>query len=146
VWLRVHILSAMVKRSDYPDLVVAELPAITEEDRRLVDRNFWRKLLKVVRQIPFAEDLAAAYFCAIDPETPGHVRGILIAALAYFIAPIDAIPDFVAGIGFTDDAAVLAMAIGLVSRSMKPEHYARARATLGHTESTSGTGKSNGEH
>ena len=76
--------------------------------------------------------MAAAYFCAIDPETPGRVRGILIAALAYFVTPLDVIPDVVAGIGFTDDAAVLAMAIGLVSRNLKPEHYARARAALGH--------------
>jgi len=141
MWLPVHILAAMVKRIEYPDPVSAGLPAVTEQNQRLVDRDFWRKLLRVVRQIPFAEDLAAAYFCAIDPETPSRVRGILIAALAYFVTPIDIIPDFVAGVGFTDDAAVLAMAIGLVSRNLKVEHYARARAALGHTEDISSESK-----
>ncbi len=32
---------------------------------------------------------------------------LLIAAMAYFIAPIDAIPDFFLGLGITDDLALL---------------------------------------
>lgn len=32
---------------------------------------------------------------------------LLVAALAYFVAPVDAIPDFVPGIGLFDDVAVL---------------------------------------
>lgn len=34
----------------------------------------------------------------------------LTGCIAYFILPIDLIPDFVAGFGYTDDIAVLAMA------------------------------------
>ncbi len=49
---------------------------------------------------------------------------MLYAALAYFVMPFDVIPDFVAGLGFTDDAAVMAMAIGLVARHITPEHIA----------------------
>ena len=98
----------------------------------IVARDFWRKFSKFAAQLPFAEDLAAAWFCATDPATPASAKGILVAALAYFVLPLDAIPDFIAGIGFTDDAAVLALAIRTVSRHMKPEHYARARAALGH--------------
>jgi uncharacterized membrane protein YkvA (DUF1232 family) len=108
-----------------------QLPAVVARNQRTVERDFWKKLLKVAGKIPFAEELAAAYFCAVDPATPGRVKGILFAALAYFVLPFDAIPDFVAGLGFTDDAAVLALAVGMVSRHMKPEHYARARAALG---------------
>jgi uncharacterized membrane protein YkvA (DUF1232 family) len=121
----------MAKETKYPDLA-AEAFVSAVKNRRLVDRDFWRKLLRVVRRVPFAEDLAAAYFCAVDPQTPSRVRGILVAALAYFVTPVDVIPDFVAGLGFTDDAAVVAMAVGLVSRNLKPEHYARARLALGH--------------
>ncbi|HEX5314366.1 MAG TPA: YkvA family protein, partial [Gammaproteobacteria bacterium] len=84
--------------------------------------------------IPFAEDLAAAYYCAADPATPTKVKGVLFAALAYFVMPFDAVPDFIAGLGFTDDAAVLAMAIGLVSRHITNEHRKRARRTLGVAE------------
>jgi uncharacterized membrane protein YkvA (DUF1232 family) len=114
-----------------PDPAARQLPAVVARNERIVEKSFWRKLLKVAGQIPFAEDLAAAYFCATDPATPAKVKGVLFAALAYFVLPFDAIPDFVAGFGFTDDAAVLAIAIGLVSRHITDRHRARARHALG---------------
>ena len=57
-------------------------------------------------------------------------RTTLFAALAYFVMPFDVIPDFLAGIGFTDDAAVIALAISMVAKNIQPEHRARARAAL----------------
>ncbi len=117
-------------QSQLPDPAAVQLPAVIARNRSTVERGFWKKLLKVAGRIPFAEDLAAAYFCAVDPLSPGRVRGVLIAALAYFVIPTDAIPDFIAGFGFTDDAAVLATAIGLVAGHIKPRHRQRARAAL----------------
>ncbi len=117
-------------KMDLPDPEAVQLPAVIARNRRTVERGFWKKLLRVAGRIPFAEDLAAAYFCAVDPLTPGRVRGVLFAALAYFVMPMDVIPDFIAGFGFTDDAAVLATAIGLVSGHIKPRHRQRARAAL----------------
>ena len=32
------------------------------------------------------DDVVAAYYCAMDPQTPTKVRGVLMAALAYFVA------------------------------------------------------------
>ena len=117
-------------QSQFPDPAAIQLPAVIARNRRTVERGFWKKLLKLAGRIPFAEDLAAAYFCAVDPLTPGRVKGVLIAALAYFVIPIDAIPDFIAGFGFTDDAAVLATAIAMVAGHIKPQHRRRARAAL----------------
>ena len=76
----------------------------------------------------------AAYYCALDKHTPTRVRGILLAALAYFVLPVDVIPDFIVGFGFTDDVAVLTAAIGAVRRHMTPAHYAAARAALAERE------------
>jgi uncharacterized membrane protein YkvA (DUF1232 family) len=121
----------MHKTVDLPDPSVAPLPAVAAQHERTVREGFWKKLLRVAGKIPFAEDAAAAYFCAVDPATPSKVKAVLFAALAYFVMPFDVVPDFIAGLGFTDDAAVLAMAIGLVARHMKPEHMRRARAALG---------------
>ena len=109
----------------------ANLPAVIAQNERIVERGFWTKLLHLVGRIPFADDAAAAYYCATDPATPSRVRGVLFAALAYFVTPIDAIPDFVAGLGFTDDAAVIAMTLALIGRHVKSEHFAKARETLG---------------
>jgi uncharacterized membrane protein YkvA (DUF1232 family) len=99
-------------------------------DRDNVRKNFWRKLKRVVSNIPFAEDLLAAYYCAFDRQTPRHVQAALIGALAYFILPFDFIPDFLPVLGFTDDAAVLATAIRLVATHITDEHRDAARAAL----------------
>ncbi len=117
--------------NELPDFTRAQLPAVLAGNTRKVEKSFWQKLLAVAGRIPFAEDAAAAYFCAADPVTPGSVKGVLIAALAYFVTPVDLIPDFIAGIGFTDDAAVMAMALSLVAGHIKPRHRQRARAALG---------------
>lgn len=120
----------MLGPMDLPDPEADQLPEIVARDARIVERGFWKKLLRVAGRIPFADDAAAAWFCAVDPATPRRVKGVLFAALAYFVMPFDAIPDFIAGFGFTDDAAVLAMALGLVARHVKPRHLAQARAAL----------------
>jgi len=93
-------------------------------------RIFWRKARRVAASLPFAEDLLAAHYCAFDRETPLSVKATLIGALAYFVLPTDAIPDVLPLVGFTDDAAVLATAIKLVSSHMKPLHREAARAAL----------------
>ncbi len=117
--------------SDYPDFKQAQLPAVILKNTRAVERGFWEKLLRVAGRVPFAEEAAAAYFCATDPATPGRVKGVVVAALAYFVMPADFIPDFIAGFGFTDDAAVLATTLGLVAGHVKPRHRKRARSALG---------------
>lgn len=98
------------------------------EDR--VRKGFWETFRKAARYIPFAEDVVAAYFCALDPDTPPRVKGILLAALAYFILPLDFVPDFIAAVGFGDDVAVLAAAISAIRPHMNAAHYAKARKAL----------------
>lgn len=93
-------------------------------------RHFWRKTRRLAAKLPFAEDLVAAYYCAFDHETPLSVKTTLFGALAYFVLPTDIIPDVLPLIGFTDDAAVLATAIKLISSHMKPVHRDAARAAL----------------
>lgn len=105
--------------------------AAMERRERKVRRDFWGKFRRVAGHIPFADDLVAAYYCALDVNTPLRVRGTLLGALAYFILPIDMVPDFIAGFGFTDDAAVLAAAISMVSAHITPSHRAAAARALG---------------
>jgi len=116
--------------TELPDLPKVQLPAVMARNERIVRKHFWKRFLSAAGRIPFAEDVAAAYFCAMDPATPGRVRGILLAALAYFILPFDIIPTFFIALGLAGDAAVLAGAIRMVARHIKPQHYARAREML----------------
>ncbi len=106
-------------------MAFARAAAMNENDRQghdeaKVRRDFWRRLGKYAAQIPFAEDLVTAYYCALDRQTPTYVRVALLAALAYFVDPFDVIPDVLPIIGLSDDAAVLAGAIKLVWDNIKP--------------------------
>jgi uncharacterized membrane protein YkvA (DUF1232 family) len=102
----------------------------SESNDSALRRSFWRKTRCVAAQIPFAEDLLAAYYCAFDRDTPLHVKATLLGAIAYFVLPIDAIPDVMPVLGFTDDAAVLATAIKLVTGHILPVHRETARNAL----------------
>ncbi|WP_315926312.1 YkvA family protein [Mesorhizobium sp. SP-1A] len=99
-----------------------------------IREKFWRTAKKAARQIPFMEDVVAAYYCALDRNTPLRAKGILLAALGYFILPVDAIPDVIFGIGFTDDIAVLTAAITAVRAHITPAHRLAAREALASEE------------
>src|SRR5581483_6505437 len=105
-------------------------PEAGPERAERVRSRFWATFRKAARAIPFSEELVAAYYCAFDPATPTRVRATLLAALAYFVLPFDAIPDFIAGLGFTDDATVLLAAIGMVRAYITPAHREAARRAL----------------
>ncbi len=97
---------------------------------RSVRDKFWNKARKAANKIPMMDDVVAAYFCAMDPNTPTKVRGTLLGALAYFIMPIDMIPDFLALVGFGDDIAVLSLAISTVSAHITDAHKQAAKNAL----------------
>ena len=104
--------------------------ATNHADDSALQRGFWRKIRQVAAGIPFAEDLLTVYYCAFDRSTPTQVKATLAGAIAYFVLPIDAIPDVLPVIGFTDDAAVLAIAIKLVSDHILPVHRELAKRDL----------------
>jgi len=120
---------AIAKQAGDPDK--ASLPLVIERNARRTRTRLIPKILKVAGRIPFADDLAASYYCAIDPLTPLKVKGVLFAALAYFVIPTDMVPDIIVGLGFTDDATVLATALGIVGAQIKEPHRRAARHLLG---------------
>lgn len=113
-------------RGEKPD----NLPMAIEQTQRISRTRLVPKLLRFAGKIPFANDIAAAWFCARDPQTDMHVKAVLFAAVAYFVIPADLIPDFVAGIGFGDDATVIATAFSVVGSNVKPAHRRAARRLL----------------
>lgn len=100
------------------------------KDPERVRKTFWLKLKKLATKLPFAEDLLAAYYCAFDRQTPRHVQLSLLGAIAYFVLPFDFVPDLLPVLGFTDDAAILATAIRMVSSYITPEHRDAAKAAM----------------
>ena len=101
-----------------------------ERQEQHVRRNFWAKLKQAGRKVPFAEEAVAAFYCATDNRTPASARAVLFAALAYFIAPIDFVPDILAVIGFGDDMAVLMSVYAILKTNITDEHRAKAQQVL----------------
>jgi uncharacterized membrane protein YkvA (DUF1232 family) len=121
----------MFKRTTtWNDSRIAETLRRVAGDEAGVRREFWAKARRFAARLPFAEDLLAAYYCAFDRDTPTHVKASLMAALAYFVLPADAVPDLLPMLGFADDAAILATTLRLVATAMRPEHRVAARQTL----------------
>jgi uncharacterized membrane protein YkvA (DUF1232 family) len=122
-----------------PDIEILG-PEEAEKKEAWVRARFWPTVKKALRSIPFIDEVAAAYYAMLDPTTPTSARLTLIAALAYFVTPFDLVPDFILGVGFLDDASVLAAAIAAVSGSIKPEHREAARRVLADKAETAETG------
>lgn len=121
------------------DVKIGEILEPGSEDtqtrrEKKVRSRFWPKVKRYARMIPFIDEVVAGYFCAMDPETPPRVRGILLAALAYFILPLDTIPDFLLTFGFGDDIAVLTAAFAAVKGNITDAHRAAARKALAEEE------------
>jgi uncharacterized membrane protein YkvA (DUF1232 family) len=95
-----------------------------------VKEKFLPKLARVLASVPFAEDLVAAYYCAFDRNTPMKAKGILIGALAYFVLPIDLVPDLVWAWASPTIMAVLLAAFNVVRTHVTQAHRLRARDTL----------------
>jgi len=117
-----------------PEAVIAPsralVPSVMKVNERRVDAGFWPKMRKVLAKVPFARDALSVWYCAKDDETPLAAKGMMLAALAYFVMPIDAIPDFIAGLGYTDDAAVFAALMAILGRNLKPKHKAAAQRDI----------------
>ncbi len=111
-------------------------PIKMRSDADLVRRRFWDKLRASLARIPFADRVIAARYAATDPATPLRDKAVLLGALAYFIMPVDAVPDFITLLGFTDDLAVLTLALRTAAGPIRDEHRQQARAWLdGHAVS-----------
>lgn len=107
-----------------------EIVGPEDERESKVRAGFWRTLKRAARVVPFAPEVVAAYYCALDPTTPGRVRMTLLGSLAYFVVPTDLLPDFLPFLGFTDDVTVLMTAIGMVASHIRPEHREAAEEAL----------------
>ena len=118
------------KPEDVLDPKKALVPAVVRVNEQRVARGFWPKMRKVASKVPFAADALSLWWCARDPATPTAAKGMMFAALAYFVLPTDAIPDVLPALGFTDDAAVIAALIAIVGKNLKPRHKDSAKDFL----------------
>ncbi|MFA4937965.1 YkvA family protein [Brevundimonas sp.] len=112
--------------ADVLDPKKALVPSVVKVNEARVTKGFWPKITRTAARIPFADQALAAWYAARDPETPMAAKGMIFAGLAYFVLPVDAIPDIFAGIGYTDDAAVITAVLAMVGANIKRRHRDKA--------------------
>ena len=117
-----------------PDIEILG-PEDAAEKEAWVRARFWPTVRRALRIIPFIEEVVALYYAMLDPKTPAKSRLIIIGALAYFVTPLDFVPDFILGLGFVDDASILMAAIAAARSSIREEHREAARRALADEES-----------
>ncbi|MEZ4629482.1 MAG: YkvA family protein [Deinococcales bacterium] len=96
------------------------------------EKGFWQKITGLLGTVSqeLLEKALWLYHAAIHPNTPRRAKITAYAALAYFISPLDAIPDIFTGIGFTDDLTVLVLTLNTLARHITPEVKVEAAKTL----------------
>lgn len=119
-----------ISPDDALDPAKALVPAVVRVNETRVKHGFWPKITRTAARIPFADQALAAWYAARDPETPLAAKGMIFAGLAYFVMPIDAIPDVFAGIGFTDDAAVITALLATLGANIKRRHRDQAEEAV----------------
>ena len=98
-----------------------------EEDVEFVDENLWSKLEKSGKRISFARDIVALYNFMKDPIVKWHRKVIVVAALIYFIVPLDTIPDLTPFFGYLDDLGVITALLKYLGSELKSYYPAGFR-------------------
>ncbi|NJM59344.1 MAG: DUF1232 domain-containing protein [Oscillatoriales cyanobacterium RU_3_3] len=96
------------------------------------DESFWEKLKKFALTAgkEVVEKALTLYYTAQNPNVPAWAKTVVVGALTYFISPVDAIPDILVGVGFTDDLGVLLAAIATVSIYINAETKQQAKQKM----------------
>ena len=106
--------------------------AETAEASGYSSERFWAKLgaqaLRAGREL--VERALWLYYAAERPDTPRWARLTIYGALAYFILPLDAIPDLLPGAGYVDDMGVLGAALLTVASHVDASVKRRARERM----------------
>lgn len=110
---------------------------IKTEDLVKYEKNYsedglWKKIGNVAKKagLKTVYMVLLLYYVLMSDKTPTKYKAMIIGALGYFILPLDAIPDFVPAVGYTDDVAAIAGVILAVAKCISPEIEAQAKAKL----------------
>lgn len=76
------------------------------------------KLKGALEYIPTMIALIKSYIKREYSEIPVGTIVTIIAAVIYFVSPIDLIPDFIVGLGYIDDASVVAVCCAAVKADL----------------------------
>lgn len=65
-----------------------------------------------------------------QPDTPAWAKRTIMGAIAYLLAPIDAIPDLTPFIGFTDDLSILSVSLMAIAYYINDDVKIKAKKSM----------------
>lgn len=101
-------------------------------EKHYSEEKFWTKLKKFAVKAGHSVVYTALllYYTLQKPELPMKARVTILAALGYFILPLDLIPDIAVGVGFTDDLGALGVALIQVAMHIDDDVRKKAKTKL----------------
>lgn len=66
------------------------------------------------RILTFRRELATLWRAFLAPETPIHLKALMLLVPAYLLSPIDLIPDVIPLLGWLDDLVVIPLLVGWI--------------------------------
>ncbi|MGD1853359.1 MAG: YkvA family protein [Leptolyngbyaceae cyanobacterium] len=73
------------------------------------------------------EQVYIMWYALHSSKTPASAKLVIAGALAYWILPVDMVPDVLPAVGFTDDFTTIASALASVAMSITPDIRAKAK-------------------
>ncbi len=83
-----------------------------------------------LRYIPMMASMVNLYVKKVYTDVPVGTIVATVSALIYVVSPIDIVPDIIPGLGYVDDAAVVAACLALVKTDL--DEYRSWRADNGY--------------
>jgi uncharacterized membrane protein YkvA (DUF1232 family) len=108
----------------------ADIAKVNQRAREIEDKL--PKLKKVFEQTKIMLSMVKDYWAGRYREIPYWAISAVSMALLYVLNPADVIPDVIVGIGYLDDATVVAFCLKLVQRELERyEEWQAAQAKSG---------------
>jgi len=70
----------------------------------------------LIRFMTFRKELATLWRAFLAPETPLHLKALMLLVPAYLVSPLDLIPDFIPLLGWVDDFVIVPLLVSWIVR------------------------------
>ncbi|WP_407400450.1 YkvA family protein [Anaerovibrio sp.] len=97
----------------------------TEEGDEVMNRLFM--IFRMIRK-----DIVVMLFALINRRTPKIFRLAILAAILYFVSPVDIVPDAIPAAGLVDDAVVVPAILAGLRQLLPPEVLEDCEHSAGH--------------
>ena len=114
------------------NLPLRQLEEATSYSKYYDDKRFWRKVRRIAQKVggSVLKPVLLLFYMMKSDSVSLKDKAYIVGALGYFVLPIDIVPDFLTGLGYTDDLAVITLLIKYLKDNITPEIEMRVDAKI----------------